>query len=331
MGLPTERTPPVLAIDIGASSVKAALVDTGAWRLSHRMRSVDIADRTFAELRAAVEAIAHDALAAEPSVTRVGISTTGSANADDMVISSGFYAGYANVNWLDILQARTAGRIRVATVLNDGRAAALGTYLADARAARKNLVHFVVGTGIGGGMVWDGELFNGAHNFAGAYGHIRVDPGSEIGCVCGGRGCVEVFAAAPALAREAAARGIRLTTPDGRGVRELGQLAQSGSAAARAVFEAGGRYLGAAVAAVANVCDPEIITIGGGVVAAARDPSGANPYVNSAAAAARTMVIPRIADHLRVVEASLLNDAALLGAAARAATRAGVDGPRTET
>lgn len=316
-----ERTSPVLAIDIGASSVKAALIDTATWRVAHRVPAIEIADRTFAELRAAVEQIVHGAIHVEPSLERVGISTTGSANPQDIVISSGFYSGYANVNWLEVLQRATSGRIRIVTVLNDGRAAALGTCLADTRAAGKNLVHFVVGTGIGGGMVWGGELFNGAHNFAGAYGHIKVDPDSDVRCVCGGRGCVEVFAAAPALAREAAARGVVLAAQDGRGVRELGELARSGSGAAREVFEAAGRRLGVAIAAVANVCDPEIITIGGGVVAAARDASDANPYVEAAANAARTMVIPRIADHLMVVEASLLNDAALIGAAARAAAR----------
>jgi glucokinase len=268
-----------------------------------------------------VETLVRDSIGLQPSLSRVGISTTGSANRDDIVISSGFYSGYANVNWLEILHRASDGRIRVATVLNDGRAAALGTFLADARAAGKNLVHFVVGTGIGGGMVWNGELFNGAHNFAGAYGHIKVDPVSRTTCVCGGRGCVEVFAAAPALAREAAARGLVLSEPGGRGVRELGELARGGSAVAREIFVAGGHRLGVAVAAVANVCDPDVITIGGGVVTAARDASGGNFYVEAAAAAAPAMVIPRIADHLLVIEASLLNDAALIGAAARAAER----------
>jgi predicted NBD/HSP70 family sugar kinase len=74
-----------------------------------------------------------------------------------------------------------------------------------------------------------------------------------------------------------------------------------------------------AVGSVANVCDPAIVTIGGGVVAAARDGSGGNWYVDAAASAATEMVIPRIAEHLTVVEASLLNDAALIGASAWAA------------
>lgn len=310
----------VLGLDIGASSVKAAIVALeDSWRIVDRLTVVDIQSRTFAELRTAVEIIADEALRRAPEVTAVGVSTTGSASADDIVISSGFYRGYSGVNWLAILCAHTGGRISVGRVLNDGRAAAYGCYLADARARGRHLVHFVVGTGIGGGMVVDGHLFNGAHNFAGAYGHIRVDPSGTMPCVCGGRGCVETVAAAPAIARTASELGIVLKEPGGRGVRELGTLARAGSEEARQAFRAAGEWLGIAIGSVANVCDPDIVTIGGGVVAAAQDGAGGNYFVAAAAAAAPTMVIPRIAEHLTVVEGSLLNDAALIGAAALAA------------
>jgi glucokinase len=308
----------VLGIDIGASSVKAALVALHSWTIVHRLATVDIHTRTFAELREAVEQLAGEGIGLDPDLARVGISTTGSAGLDDVVISSGFYTGYENVNWLEILGHSTGGRIQVARVLNDGRAAAYGTFLADARASGRHLVHFVVGTGIGGGMVSEGTLFNGAHNFAGAYGHIKVDPAGSAVCVCGARGCVELFAAAPAVARFAAERGITLAEPGGRGVRELGSLARAGSAPAREAFQTAGRWLGVAVACVANVCDPAVVTVGGGVIAAAQDGTGGNWYVDAAAMAARGMVIPRIAEHLVVFEASLLNDAALIGAAALA-------------
>lgn len=310
----------VLGLDIGASSVKAAIVaHEDSWRIVEGMASVDIHTRTFAELRRAVEGIVTEALVRSPGTTAVGISTTGSAGADDVVISSGFYSGYSGVSWLEILRAHTGGRISTARVLNDGRAAAYGCYLADAQARGRHLVHFVVGTGIGGGMVVDGRVFSGAHNFAGAYGHVKVDPSATTPCVCGGRGCVETYAAAPAIARAASGLGLVLKEAGGRGVRELGALARSGSEPARRAFSAAGEWLGIAIGSVANVCDPEIVTVGGGVVAAAQDGNGGNWYVAGAAATAPAMVIPRIAEHLTVVEASLLNDAALIGAAALAA------------
>lgn len=309
----------LLAIDIGASSVKAAIVRSQRWEISHRLSSIDIHDRHFDELRAAVEMTASVALELDPSISAVGISTTGSASVDDVVISSGFYSGYQNVRWLDVLAPVSDGRIRVVRVLNDGRAAAYGTYLADRHACGQHLVHFVIGTGIGGGMVVGGTVFNGTHNFAGAYGHIKVDPNDQRKCVCGGRGCVELYSAAPAIARSAIERGLTLTYADGRGVREVGALARAGSEAARDAFRSAGRMLAVAIGGVANVCDPACVTLGGGVVAAAQDGQGGNWYVDAAAAAAPAMVIPRIAEHLRVVEASLLNDAALIGAAAWAA------------
>ncbi len=300
--------------------MKGALVSRqDGWGIVHRLEAIDIHTRTFEELRSAVTQMCDAALAADPSLTRVGISTTGSATPQDVVISSGFYTGYTGISWLEILRAHSGGRIGTVRVLNDGRAAAYGCYLADRHARGKHLVHFVVGTGIGGGMVVDGRIFNGSHNFAGAYGHIKVDPQASTACVCGGRGCVETFAAAPAIARLAAERGITLRDAGGRGVRELGELAREGSVEAREVFADAGRWLGVAIGAVANVCDPEVVTIGGGVVAASARADGGNWYVDAAAAAARAMVIPRIQEHLTVVEASLLNDAALVGAAALAA------------
>jgi glucokinase len=320
----------VLGLDIGASSVKAALVaHDHSWRIIARLATVDIHSRTFEELRSVVEAIVDEALRREPAVTAVGISTTGSASASDIVISSGFYAGYSDVHWLDILQEHTGGHITVTRVLNDGRAAAYGCFLADARARGRHLVHFVVGTGIGGGMVVDGRLFNGAHNFAGAYGHVKVNPDATMRCVCGGTGCVETYAAAPAIARAASELGIILAEPGGRGVRELGGLARAGSEAARQAFRVAGEWLGIAIGSVANVCDPEVVTVGGGVVAAAQDGDGGNWYVAAAAATAPAMVIPRIAERLTVVAASLLNDAALIGAAALAGERAAADPPST--
>lgn len=304
----------VLGIDIGASSVKAALVAPGSWSIATRLPTTDIRTRTFGELRTAVEETVARSLVLAPGLTRIGISTTGSADRDGIVISSGFYSGYQNVNWREILAISTGGWIRVARVLNDGRAAAYGTYLADTHARGQDVVHFVVGTGIGGGMVSGGVLFNGTHNFAGAYGHIKVDPDHPARCVCGGRGCVELFAAAPAVARFAAEAGVSLEAEGGRGVRQLGSLARAGSGPAREAFRTAGRWLALAIGCVANVCDPAIVTVGGGVIAAAQDGNGGNWYVDASAAAARDMVIPRIAERLTVVEASLLNDAALIGA-----------------
>ena len=310
-----------LGIDIGASSVKAALVDPVSWGIVRRLNSREIHTRTFSELRAAVEGVVSEAIRHDTDLRRVGISTTGSADADDVVISSGFYSGYEQISWLRALHSSTQGQITAVRVLNDGRAAAYGTFLADRRARGGHLVHFVIGTGIGGGMVSGGAVFNGSHHFAGAYGHIKVDPRGTTPCVCGGTGCVELFAAAPALARFAAERGVVLSEPGGRGVRELGELARAGSEAAIDAFRTGGRWLAVAVGCVANVCDPAFVTVGGGVIAAARDGHGGNWYVDAAATAAREMVIPRIAEHLMVIEASLLNDAALIGAAALAAQR----------
>jgi glucokinase len=310
-----------LAIDIGASSVKSAIVTREPdWQLVERFDTMPVPVRTFASLSEVVIAAAKRAIAARPDLCRIGISTTGSVSPDNIVLSSGFYQGYERADWRRVLGDACGSRVEAVRVMTDGRAAAWGSYLADTRARGTNVAHFVVGSGVGGGLVVDGAPFNGTHHHAGAFGHIKVTPAPTPVCVCGGRGCVELFAAAPAVRRYAAAR-----MPAGdaalANMHALARAARGGSEPAQDAFREAGRWLAIAIGAVANVVDPEFITVGGGVVAAADvtgDGSGGNWYVDAAAAAAPALVTPRIGEHLKVVAGSLLNDAALVGAAALA-------------
>jgi glucokinase len=236
------------------------------------------------------------------------------------VISSGFYAGYELADWNAILSTACDTTFDAVRVVTDGRAAAWGSFLADRKARGTNVAHFVIGSGVGGGLVINGAPFNGTHHHAGAFGHIKVTADATPVCVCGGRGCVELFAAAPAVLRLAAAR-LPAGDPALADMYALAKAAREGSDGAREAFREAGRWLAVAIGAVANVVDPEFITVGGGVVAAAEmtaDGSGGNWYVDAAAKAAPAMVTPRIGDHLKVVTGSLLNDAALVGAAAMA-------------
>ncbi|MEZ5319288.1 MAG: ROK family protein [Vicinamibacterales bacterium] len=310
---------PILAIDIGGSSVKSGLVlpGGGRWRLVERFEPLPVTERTFKPLRALVVSAAARALEVAPELSVVGISTTGSATPDNVVLGAGFFEGYQDIIWKAELDDAIPGRQWEVRVVNDGRAAAWGTYLEDERARGLSLAHFVVGTGIGGGLVVHGQLVHGAHNFAGVLGHLRVTREETAPCVCGRQGCVELFAGGPAVLRDAAANG---AGPAAESVLRLADAARQGSVVAREAFRTGGAWLGQAIALVANILDPEVVTIGGGVVAAADyDAGGArNWYVDAAADAAREAALPRIAARFTVLRASLLNDAALIGAAALA-------------
>ena len=137
-----------------------------------------------------------------------------------------------------------------------------------------HVVLVTLGTGIGGGLVVDGEVVRGAHGFAGEIGHMVVDP-SGPPCPCGGRGCWERLASGGGLgrlAREAAAAGnlrrvVALAGGDPEAVRgeHVTRAAEAGDAEALAVVGELGRWVALGLANLVAVLDPERIVLGGGL------------------------------------------------------------------
>jgi len=136
-----------------------------------------------------------------------------------------------------------------------------------------------VGTGIGGGIVVNGELYRGAFGIAAEIGHIRVVPEGHL-CGCGARGCFEQYGSGNALMRHA--REAIAASPDiarnllsrGDGTLEgltgaaIADAARDGDAVALAAFNTTGQWLGAGIASLSVILDPECVVIGGGVIAA---------------------------------------------------------------
>lgn len=117
----------------------------------------------------------------------------------------------------------------------------------------------ILGTGVGGGLVWRGRIWPGAQRIAGEWGHHRIAAEGEE-CYCGQRGCVETFLCGPALERRAAARrGVAAAVP------EVVAAARRGEPAACAVLEEYLDCFGRALANVVNIVDPSCIVLGGGL------------------------------------------------------------------
>ena len=160
---------------------------------------------------------------------------------------------------------------------NDANLAALAEHRLGAARGHDNVVLLTLGTGIGGGLVIDGQLFRGGRGHGAELGHISVDgngPPCQGGCP--NRGCIETMCSGTALGREF--RAFAAANPDtalGRVHAEGGldsrsglALAQAGDADALAVVTTAGEWLGVAVTSLANTFDPDIILIGGGLSAA---------------------------------------------------------------
>ena len=116
----------------------------------------------------------------------LAISTTGSVAADGRVVSAGMFDGYRDIRWDELLDG-----VPAVFVTNDGRASSYAEYWRR-RTWSDSLAHFVIGTGVGGGLVDRGGLVVGADGLAGLFGHIKIDRTSRIPCSCRNFGCVEL-------------------------------------------------------------------------------------------------------------------------------------------
>jgi glucokinase len=178
-----------------------------------------------------------------------------------------------------------------------------------------------VGTGIGGGLILGGELYRGATGAGAELGHTVIDmDGPACQGNCPGRGCVETLASGTALGREGQAAAERdpdsalgKMLADGRAIdgRAITEAALGGDRAAVEVFELVGRRLGVVLTSFANIFEPEVMVIGGGVIAAG------DLLLEPARRELRERALPPM-KKIPVVAAQLGQDAGMIGAAALA-------------
>jgi glucokinase len=159
---------------------------------------------------------------------------------------------------------------------NDANVAALAEFLFGAGRGARNVVMLTIGTGIGGGLILDGEIYRGSIGAGAELGHIVVkEDGPPCQGNCPNHGCVETYASGTAIAREGRAAAEReLDSALGKALAEgpivgktVTELAIKGDQLAGEVVAEAGRYLGVALASLANIFDPDVIVIGGGVSA----------------------------------------------------------------
>ena len=151
---------------------------------------------------------------------------------------------------------------------NDANIAALGEYVAGAGKGMKNMIMVTLGTGVGGGIIIDGRILEGANGGAGEIGHIPVNPQEQDTCGCGKKGCLEQYASATGIVRIAEKlrkENGNTALPAGCTAKQVFDYATEGDELAMQAVEELGRYLGLALASCACVLNPEGIVIGGGV------------------------------------------------------------------
>lgn len=154
---------------------------------------------------------------------------------------------------------------------NDANVAALGEMWQGGGKGYRNLIMITLGTGVGGGVIIDGKILTGSKGAAGEIGHITVEYNEEDTCGCGKKGCLEQFASATGIVKEA--KRLLLVSKEPSKLREIQYLsaktifdaAKEGDKLANELVDQLSRYLGIATSHIAAVVDPEAFVIGGGV------------------------------------------------------------------
>jgi glucokinase len=196
---------------------------------------------------------------------------------------------------------------------NDANAATVGEMWQGAAREVGSFIMVTLGTGIGGGIILDRKLWSGIDGTAGELGHIGVEREGHP-CGCGSRGCVEQYASATAIVRQARELmpqypASALATADPLTAQAIFECGLAGDEMAREVFRRAGLYLGMALASMVNILNPEMIVIGGGVAA------GWELFIEHVRGQITARAFPEPAKRAQVVRAVCGDDAGLLGAA----------------
>jgi glucokinase len=216
-----------------------------------------------------------------------------------------------NLPFLDgvSLPAEVSGDLGIEVVAdNDATLAALGESWLGATAGFANSVCVTLGTGVGGGLLINGEVFRGPDGTAGEIGHICVEP-DGLDCGCGSNGCLEQYASATALVRIASELGRESEKGQRRSAAELFKAGMEGDVTARAAFERCGSYLGIALAGLVNVLNTEAVVIGGGMSA------GWELFIGALRSEIDKRAFREPAERVKLFRTKLGDDAGILGAA----------------
>ncbi|MBC6420942.1 MAG: ROK family protein [Hormoscilla sp. SP5CHS1] len=304
----------ILALDFGGTKHAAAIVHSGdrKWQKGRRALSPPFAGATVD--REIMRSLIHQLLQGEKPGA-IGVSFGGPVDATTGTVRLSHHAlGWENTPLRELLETEYGAPV---SVDNDANVAALGEYRFGAGKGYESMFYITISTGVGGGWILNGRPWRGADGMAGEIGHIVVDPEGPK-CLCGKRGCVERFASGPYIAQTAQQflqqqphRGELLRNLAGNNLSDItaqlvSQAAAQGDNLASEVLEVAGWALGVGIGNVANLINPQLFVLGGGVTKA-----GAK-FWEAVRRVARKTALPEV--NFEIVPAALSDEAPLWGA-----------------
>ncbi|HGC7396453.1 TPA: ROK family glucokinase [Streptococcus agalactiae] len=250
----------------------------------------------------------------------IGMGSPGAVDRTSKTVTGAF-----NLNWADTQEVGSVIEKEVGIpffIDNDANVAALGERWEGAGANNPDVVFVTLGTGVGGGVIADGNLIHGVAGAGGEIGHMIVDPENGFTCTCGNKGCLETVASATGVVRVArqlaeqyeGSSAIKAAIDNGDTVtsKDIFIAAEDGDKFANSVVERVSRYLGLAAANISNILNPDSVVIGGGV-------SAAGEFLRSRVEKYFvTFAFPQVKKSTKIKIAELGNDAGIIGAASLA-------------
>ncbi len=303
---------PILAVDIGGTHFRVALVVEG--RIVDRIKC-DTQRSGASEWM--VEQIKHFATeiserSALP-IAACGIGFGGPVNfKTQRVVRSMHAPGWSDVPLAEIL----AQFLGVPCIIdNDANVAALGEFTFGAGQGCTNLVYYTVSTGIGGGLILNGKTYRGSRGLAGELGHVPINPSHGPTCTCGKVGCLEAYCSGDSISRRATERinndASQADVRDHLTIRAKDVFAQASTDLRLSeIIDETAQILGAGIAGVCNILDPDRVVIGGAVA------FNNIQFIQKVRSVVNERLIHSSESPPTIVPAALRDDSVLLGAAA---------------
>ena len=305
-----------IGIDIGGTKVLGGVVDSTGKIIDSARRPTPLAGGK--ELVATIIDLVKE-FQGKHEIAGIGISVAALISKDQGTIVGA--PNIANLSQLNFVSEIKKVFNLPVIAENDANAAMWAEYKFGSAQGLNPVMFFIIGTGMGGGLVIDGKLFRGANGIGAEFGHMIVQP-NGVRCGCGANGCIEQYASGSALMRYAK-EGIAANPTKGQELLDLCGLdianltgsalteaAKKGNEMALAAFNKQADWLGSACASYTLLLDPQAIVVGGGVV-------DAGELFLTPVRSAMEKYMPFAGTHLlpKIIAAKFGNDAGLIGAA----------------
>lgn len=296
-----------VGIDLGGTSIKLGVMnETGTILNKLEVPTPKTYEDTISLFTKLIKEIQRE----NEGIMAIGIGVPGFVD-----ITAGKVEEAVNLGWNDVqLKKDLEDNLDDIPVYidNDANLAALGEMWIGAGQGAKNLICITIGTGIGGGVIVDGEVYHGKNAMAGEIGHMPIRPDSHIKCNCGKVGCLETEVSATAMvhyAKEAVKAGRETTLTIDSTAKDIFDALEKNDGLAKEIIDHTAYYLGMAAAQIASVIAPEKIVIGGGVSKAK------SLILNPIKDYFYHFSTTKLAEQTELVLAELSNDAGIVGAA----------------